>query len=272
MAETTEGSSGGYLPSITMLTAPFLNQNENVNTNSHNESNRLYINNYHTNDTPNSVNSNVDIAPNSLSFPRLNMPTIITDFRKFEIANPFFTNYQLPSSADENEINVKILVLKRLNGNQPWVESNVAPGMLGKMRKISVHLEPIRRSYILSISIEKVSDNGHDSFLVVSENDKGYSRKTQVVDGCDQISIPIDATPNPIVKTAFLKPCWKGFGPRKGRPKFYVSVRLTNTVTEKTALLHSWQSEVHCHKMESSQRGKIMDLNPITVLLNKVFL
>ena len=161
---------------------------------------------------------------------------------------------------DLNGIKVpySIKMYKRLNGNQPWVESHISPPMIGKMRKVVIEFESIPSPIQLRVYIKQICSKGNQSTLVISESNRIY-KKTQKGEGCDSASYVIEASPQPQSKTLYLKPCWVCFGPRKDRPEFQVIISVTDLRTNITEILHSWNTEIHCHKMESSLKGKSME-------------
>lgn len=161
-----------------------------------------------------------------------------------------------------------VTVSKRSNGNQPWEPSNVRPPMLGKMRRMTVQFAPFGPgpNYEVLFQCKDIKPKLHEGRLIVSPNDKGISRLNSSSSNLD-----IDETIFRTVLSAsditqainvYLKPCWRGFGSNRERPEFSVTIAIRPAEKECAfVILHSWEVELHSHKMESSVKGKSMDAN-----------
>lgn len=215
--------------------------------------------------------------PNSL-ITKNNKPHVIEDFSKYDMPNPFFSNHLVnPEFSETRLINYKIQMFNRSNGTQPWIPSYIMPPMIGKMRKITIEFDNIPVQLELNIDIKLINSKGNDSTLLISENHRMY-KKNRNESEKSSISYSIQPThdtknecDNSFSKSFFLKPQWYHFGPRKAKPEFEINIFVTDTQKTKSVTLHSWNTEVHCHKMESSLKGKEINKSFGNTSLNSFF-
>lgn len=165
----------------------------------------------------------------------------------------------LPES-NSNSVGFTITVCKRSNGNQPWERSNIRPPMLGKMRRITVQFGPVPVRLELLFQCKDMKLNRHEGKLVISTNDKGIARNSFATEDQTLLKTTIPACHTSQTHVAYLKPCWRGFGNNRERPIFTVIIAVRPADEDSQfVIIHSWQVELHSHKMESSPKGKAMD-------------
>jgi len=177
---------------------------------------------------------------------------------------------KMESSSDGNDpktnLQYTVTVCKRSNGNQPWEPSNVRPPMLGKMRRMTVQFAPFEGlAFEVLFQCKDLKPDLHEGRLVVSSNDKGIARNASTLPSLDESLFRTVVQPSEHSSQAisvYLKPCWRGFGSNRERPVFSVTVAVRPAERECAfVILHSWNVELHSHKMESSTKGKAMDAN-----------
>jgi len=172
-----------------------------------------------------------------------------------------------PDGSDpKTNLQYTVTVCKRSNGNQPWEPSNVRPPMLGKMRRMTVQFAPFEGlAFEVLFQCKDLKPDLHEGRLVVSANDKGIARNASTLPSPDESLFRTVVQPNEQSSQAisvYLKPCWRGFGSNRERPVFSVTVAVRPAERECAfVILHSWNVELHSHKMESSTKGKAMDAN-----------
>ena len=168
-------------------------------------------------------------------------------------------NFPMTNFFEPKGVSFTITVYKRSNGNQPWEASNIKPPMLGKMRRISVQFSDIKMRFEVLFQCKDLKPSKHEGRLVVSSNDKGIARNSFTVE--DEMSMKTILNPSKSQnRIVYLKPCWRGFGSNRERPIFTVMIAIRMAFTEHPFIvLHSWEVELHSHKMESSVKGKAMD-------------
>jgi len=133
--------------------------------------------------------------------------------------------------------------------------------MLGKMRRITVQFGPVPVRLELLFQCKDMKLNRHEGKLVISTNDKGIARNSFATEDQTLLKTTIPACHTSQTHVAYLKPCWRGFGNNRERPIFTViiAVRPADSEDSQFVIIHSWQVELHSHKMESSPKGKAMD-------------
>merc|ERR1712137_1377184 len=180
------------------------------------------------------------------------------------------TSYVPPIESDGSDpktnLQYTVTVCKRSNGNQPWEPSNVQPPMLGKMRRMTVQFAPFTSTaFEVLFQCKDLKPDLHEGRLVVSANDRGIARNASTLPSTDENLFRTVVQPNASHSqaiTVYPKPCWRGFGSNRERPVFSVTVAVRPAERECAfVILHSWNVELHSHKMESSTKGKAMDAN-----------
>ena len=172
-----------------------------------------------------------------------------------------------PDGSDPTtDLQYTVTISKRSNGNQPWEPSNVRPPMLGKMRRMTVQFAPFEgTAFEVLFQCKDLKAEQHEGRLIVASNDKGIARNSTTLPAQDErlFRTVVQAdTVNAQAVTVYLKPCWKGFGTGRERPIFSVTVAVRPAEKECAfVILHTWNVELHSHKMESSAKGKSMDAN-----------
>ena len=178
---------------------------------------------------------------------------------------PLQSSFDCNASDPSTSLQYTITVSKRSNGNQPWEASNVRPPMLGKMRRMTLQFAPYEGPrFEVLFQCKDIKPKLHEGRLIVSANDKGAARSSTSSMPQDETIFRTNLPPSTVSQAinVYLKPCWRGFGTNRERPVFSVTVAVRPADKECAfVVLHSWDVELHSHKMESSNKGKAMDAN-----------
>jgi len=193
---------------------------------------------------------------------------------------PYHMPYVPPQSV---KIDYVIQFGKRANGNQRWELGCLAPPKIGKMRRITFELNSEPNSIPLTITAKCKDKNPgeHLGKLVLCNNDRCCEKKKiegsrKSITECDQrlseLSVTVNLSEGHCVVEFYLKPEWNGLGNNKLRPRFDISIELTDERNGNTFCLLSWDTELQSHKFESSTKGKSMEANPITTRSDSITL
>jgi hypothetical protein len=224
-----------------------INNNQTINNNwvrnrvTNNNNNDQAINNQITNNNNQTINNNIQATNNNCPIGNLN----------------------------DKKVKITISMYKRVNGHFKWFKSNVSPQRIGKMRKIIVDFDRIPHPIKFIISTHLISTKGNNSTIMVAENHRIY--KGQDNNMQNSLSCFMDCSTESKSKTYFLKPIWATFGPRNDKPRFRIDISVINLVTSKTVILHTWETEIHCHKRESSNKELSLTINDNTESLTSTF-